>query len=144
MPTPLDPQIRALVERFTADLEEIFRDAALEHATEALSHALGISRAPSVRTEPVRAQPAATRARSKSRKPGAPPSGRIRRSEKEIEAVCARILAHVRANPGQRAEEIKRALGLKSAAWMLPIQKLVESGRLKGEGDKRGRTYTAA
>ncbi|NUP12326.1 MAG: DNA-binding protein, partial [Polyangiaceae bacterium] len=65
-------------------------------------------------------------------------------STAEIEQTAHRILEHVRKNPGQRAEVIKKSLNLKTNEWALPIARLLEKKQLRTKGEKRATTYTSA
>ncbi len=151
-----EKQIRERVEAFVKDLESLIRQAAVE----AVAQALGVGTA-SVhaqlasgsggRKQPGEGRAAAKRAIAaarpevtpKSKAKGAGESGkRTRRSAAEIEALGNAIVAYVSKNPGQRAEQIKQALGLDAADWTLPVKKLVDEGQLHTVGEKRATTYS--
>ena len=68
---------------------------------------------------------------------------RVRRSSADVEAVAAKILAYVKAKPGQRLEEIGRGLGVETAGLKRPVQVLFGTGQLRTEGQKRGTRYFA-
>jgi hypothetical protein len=53
------------------------------------------------------------------------------------------VLAHVRSNPGQRLEEIGRALWGPTKGLKRPVSNLMEGGALRTEGQKRGTKYFA-
>jgi len=86
------------------------------------------------------------RPKGSGRKPGRPKGSggsgkRIRRSSDQIEALAARILAHVRSNQGQRLEEISRSLKLPSQELKRPVATLMDEKRLRTKGQKRGTQY---
>ena len=74
-------------------------------------------------------------------RPKATKSGGVRRSSADVEEVAEQVLAYVRANPGQRLEEIGRGLGTDTAGLKLPVKELLGSGRVRTEGQKRGTKY---
>ena len=117
--------LRARVESFVAEMEELIRESALE----AVQEALGMAGTASVRRTPTRAS--------------AMPGKRIRRSADGLAQIGASILDHVRANPGQGVEAISAALGMTSKELRRPIQMLIADGKLKTKGQKRGTTYFA-
>ena len=139
------PQIRSLVDQFVADLTTAIRQEALE----AVRGALGDSTAPA-RRGPGRSRKTATRAPRKKagkRGPGRPKKATSRkggrRSPEDVAALGDTVLAHVRANPGQRLEEIGRELGMPTKELKRPIANLMEDGALRTEGQKRGTKYFA-
>ncbi|MFO0552882.1 MAG: hypothetical protein U0271_31125 [Polyangiaceae bacterium] len=154
----MSADIRPLVEKFVADLEAAFRKSTLSVIHDALGSmreeaAAAPKAAPAA---PKAAAPApAKRAKAAPAAPAAPakaaaPSkkekasgGRNRRSLAEIEQTANKILEHVRKNPGQRAEQIKDALKLDKAQWMVPLARLLEKGQIKRKGERRSTTYTA-
>jgi hypothetical protein len=157
-----DQQIRQRVEAFVKELETLIRQAAVEAVADALGvhtaavheQLQGSRKTPSAQrpaTKPGRA--AAKAALGAARKEVAPASTpakkagsserRARRSPAELEAMGNAILGYVSKNPGQRAEQIKQALGLDAADWALPVKKLVDEGQLVTSGEKRATTYAA-
>ena len=134
------PQIRSLVDRFVADLATVIRQEALE----AVRGALGDATAPA-RRGPVRSEKTATRAPRKKagRRKKATSRKGGRRSPEGVAALGETVLAHVRANPGQRLEEIGRELGMPTKELKRPIPNLMEAGELRTEGQKRGTKYFA-
>jgi len=72
------------------------------------------------------------------------PAKRIRRTPSDITDDRNTVLAHIKANPGQRAEVIKAALKMTKKDWLLPITQLVKSGSVTTKGQKRATEYFAA
>jgi hypothetical protein len=68
---------------------------------------------------------------------------RIRRSAEDLEAIAARVLAHVKANAGHRLEQIGAALKTDTAILKRPIANLLAMKHLRTEGQKRGTKYFA-
>jgi hypothetical protein len=137
MPNATDTQIRATINQFIAEISQLVRQAAVQ----AVSGALGQGDV----STPVRLK-AATRAptrRKAGRKPGRPKGKRVRRSSADLEAQGAKILAHVRANPGTRMEGLSAAVRTPTKDLRRPIQELIASGQLRTEGQKRGTQYFA-
>jgi hypothetical protein len=54
---------------------------------------------------------------------------------------AAALLAHIRAHPGQRAEQIAAALGTDSKSMRPVMRGLIEDRKVKTSGEKRGMTY---
>lgn len=71
------------------------------------------------------------------------PVGRTgaKRSATDLNALASRFVAHVKANPGLRIEQINKQLGTTTYALALPIRKLVASGAIATKGQKRSTTY---
>jgi hypothetical protein len=137
MPTAVDTQIRTTIDQFVAEISQLVRQAAVEAVSGALGQGGG--------SAPTRRK-AATRAptrRKAGRKPGHPKGKRVRRSSADLEAQGAEILAHVRANPGTRMEGISAALGTATKDLQRPVRELIESGKLRTEGQRRGTQYFA-
>ena len=140
--TTLDSEIRARVDAFAVELGTLVGRTAVE----AVRGALGDGTAPH-RRGPRRPRKAAGPAR---RRPGRPPKAakarggrRGRRSSEDVQATAERVRAHVRANPGQRMEEISGALRMQTGELTLPVSKLMAAGGLRSEGQKRGTRYYA-
>ncbi len=53
------------------------------------------------------------------------------------------ILGYVRKHPGQRGDRIAAALGTRADAMRPLMHKLIESGKVRTEGQRRGTKYHA-
>ena len=53
------------------------------------------------------------------------------------------ILAFVRSNPGQRGEHIAAALGVDTTALRRTMNRLIEGGKVRTNGERRGMQYFA-
>lgn len=135
MPTTTD--LRVLVESFARDLSQLMQRAALEEVHAKLSMAIG-DIAP-MRRGPGRPRktPAAIATAAVPQKKGG------KRSAADLGEMSDALLAYVKANPGQRAEQIATALGTDAGTMRLPMQKLVASKMIRTEGQKRGTQYFA-
>jgi hypothetical protein len=119
-------QIRTLVEEFTSKLELVVRRTALEQVAAALGDTVAMRRGPG---------------RPKgSAKVGRPKKGG-KRSAANLEAMGAKLLAHVKAHPGQRGEQIAAALKTDVGTMRLPMQKLMAAKQIKTKGQRRGTSY---
>ncbi|NUP12177.1 MAG: hypothetical protein HOW73_39525 [Polyangiaceae bacterium] len=135
------PQLETLVAKFVSDLQAAFRANALESVQKAFGGESSVGgRRPSAALaggENDGGWVSSGRTAKRTAKPGK----RIRRNSTDLAAVEGRILEYVRANPGQGAQQIKRALRLSTKDWTLPIARLVDGKKLKSKGEKRSRVY---
>jgi hypothetical protein len=140
--TDITKEIRARLDAFASELDDLVRQAALE----AVQKALGVSavttnaaprkRAPAVKKAAApapRGRPAKKAA--SSRAPGQ------KRDPEELEKMVERLAAHIKAHPGQRIEQINKVLGVPTKDLALPIKKLLASKRISSKGVKRSTTY---
>jgi hypothetical protein len=67
-----------------------------------------------------------------------------KRTAAEMRRAEATVLAWVRAHPGQRVEPMAAALGVKTKDITRPLAKLVKSGAIRREGEKRATRYFPA
>jgi len=139
--TTLDSEIRSRIDAFVNDLSNLVKTTAVASVAEALG---GASTAPRRGRRPGRRGPgrprgSTTRAASANGRRGK----RAKRSSGDVDATAAKVLAHVRANPGQNVGEIRAALGASSKELQLPVQKLVAAKSLRTEGQRRGTRYFA-
>jgi len=124
----MSDQIRTLVDDFTSKLELMIRRTALEQVVAALGDAVQPRRGPG------RPKGATNTPVARAKKGG-------KRSPEDLEAMSAKLLAHVRANPGQRGEQIAAALKTDVGTMRLPMQKLMAAKKIKTKGQRRGTTY---
>jgi hypothetical protein len=133
-----DRELRARIDAFVSEISSLVRISALEAVQEALGSSLG----------------AASSARAGApakRGPGRPPKaagavarrkGGKRKPEDVLETASA-VLSYIKANPGQRLEEIGKGVGSPTKELKLPIQKLFEQKAISTKGVKRGTKYFA-
>ncbi len=120
----LDAEIRSKIDSFLSDLSTLVKRSALESVTSALTG----GGAPARR---------ARAARSRLRKAGR----RARRSGADLEKLSGMLVAHVKANPGQRIEQIAKALRRPTSSLKPTVYKLSGTKVLRTKGQKRGMTY---
>ncbi|NUO50456.1 MAG: hypothetical protein HOV80_16500 [Polyangiaceae bacterium] len=134
----LTPKLSPLVNQFVTDLEAAFRRSIADALEAAFSAGAPVQSG---------ARPSAPAARTKApavvAKKGTKAGKRARRTTADLERTEQRIVDYVRKNPGQKAEDIKKALGFSTAQWALPLSRLVARGALNAKGIKRATTYTA-
>ena len=88
------------------------------------------------------------------RRRGRPPGGGVsvaalgsrrpkgaKRPANEIEATKASLYDFIKSNPGQRVEQINKALGTTTKDLTLPLKKLIADKAVKTEGEKRATAY---
>lgn len=75
-------------------------------------------------------------------KRGINPSKRIHRTPETIEATGRILLAHIKAHPGQRGEQIAAALKTTVATMRKPMKLLIAKKLVKTQGQRRGMTYS--
>jgi len=161
----VEDQIRSRVEAFAAELAALVRRAAFDAvqaslaASEDASHGKAAPRPcgrpgrPSARSAAAE-RPAARReaprsaASTPSARRGAPSKagGVVRRpgekrDPRELARLVDRLADFVKTNPGQRIEQINRALGVPTKDLTLPIKKLLVSNRITSKGEKRATSY---
>ncbi len=124
-PTSLDHEIQSRISTFASELSWLVKAAALESVHAALG---GSAPAPAKRGRPKRSKNVAKRG------PGRPANSSVD---------ADKILAHVRANPGQRSDQIAADLGLAVKQIQPSIAKLLAAGSVRKEGIQRGTRYFA-
>src|SRR5688572_27269456 len=132
----LDVSIRSHIDQFLVSISSLVRQAAVESVREALGATNGNV------SGPARRGPG--RPRKVGLAPKAAKSGRrAKRSSADVEAVGAKVLSYVKANPGSRLEEIGRGLKVDTGGLKLPVQGLLAARSVRTEGQKRGTKYFA-
>jgi hypothetical protein len=105
---------------------------------DAIREALGES-APRVAQKALAPRPRRPANRAAPRKASKP---RRVRDPKALAKLVERLAKHISANPGQRMDDIKVALGLPTKELALPIKKLLAEKRITSKGQRRGMTYS--
>jgi len=125
-----DQQIRKTIEAFVAELSGLVRAAAVQSVTEAF----GGGSAPAARAA---AAPRAARAggrRAKGQK----------RAPEDLAALVGQLFSAIKANPGQRMEQIAKGLKSSTQELALPAKKLIADKRIKTKGERRATKYFPA
>jgi hypothetical protein len=131
MSNDIQIQIKSKIAAFAGELESLVRQAAIAAVGDALGASPAVARASTVSR-------AAVVLPIKSSGPR-----RQRRSAMALEAAADHILKHIKTHPGQRAEDVRSALGIEKNVWVPAIGKLVEKKQVAKKGQKRATTYTA-
>lgn len=119
--------IASLLESFAEQIESLVRQQALDRVTSALGGD-GPTGASSGR-----------RGRAKGKK--ATRGGK--RSSAGVDEIGERLLAHIEKHPGQRADQIAKAMRSEAMTIRLPMKKLIVAKKVKTQGQRRGMTYAA-
>lgn len=131
MPNSIQSEIQARVEAFANDLIALIQASALEVVQGALGASGGVTRGRG--------------SRGAIASFAAPSGGKgQKRDPQVIVAITAKLAAHIAKNPGQRIEEIGKALGTPTKDLTLPVKKLIESKQIKTKGQRRATTYFPA
>jgi predicted transcriptional regulator len=65
----------------------------------------------------------------------------VKRDPQELAQLTDSLYSHIQSNPGQRIEEIARAMGTSTKELNLPAKKLIQSKQVKTRGHKRATQY---
>ncbi len=124
-------KIQDLVAQFVQDVTALANQAALDTLQGAFG-GTGVTTTSSTRT------PRETVASKKNRGNG---QGGAKRSPEQLAALREKLLGHIKANPGQRVEEINVALGTTTGELSRPIHALIADGEVRSEGRLRSTRY---
>jgi hypothetical protein len=135
-----DQQIRARIQNFTEELALLVRESALESLREALG-------------EPTKRGPGRPRGSGRLAKRAAKAPGRqgraaarakgAKRAPDELERLTTQLHQYIKANPGQRIEQVAAAMGTPTKELNLPVRKLIANKQLRTKGQKRATQYYA-
>lgn len=125
----LQSQVNERVNAFVAEITELARQAAYEMLASSLDQEDVGGRARMFLTRGGTMQ---------SRRKGA------KRTGDELTAMADAFLAYIAEHPGQRMEVIAKELGYNTQELTLPVKKLLSSGKIQVEGQKRATSYFLA
>ena len=131
----VNDRIRGRVEAFAEELSALIRDSAMETVRDALG---GGGAAPRRGARGARAAASSAPVRGGGRRE----KGQ-KRDPGEIERLTDRLLDYIKANAGQRIEQIAAGMGTVTKELNLPVKKLIGQKSLKTKGQKRATQYFA-
>jgi len=128
----IQQEMAQLIEGFVAQIEAAARKAAMD----ALGGVFGGN------ALPVRARNSAP---SRTQTPGHSPQRLLAapRALADGASIEERVVARLEAHPGQRMDELRRALRLPTKRLTPAVRRLAKQGMVRHEGNTRGRTYFA-
>jgi hypothetical protein len=129
----VNDRIRSRVEAFAEELSALIRDSAMETVRDALGGGGAASRRGG-RGGRAAASPAPVRGGARREK------GQ-KRDPAEIERLTERLQDYIKANAGQRIEQIAAGMGTVTKELNLPVKKLIAQKSLKTKGQKRATQY---
>jgi hypothetical protein len=132
----INAEIQDRIAAFAEELSGLVREAAVEAVQNALA-AGGATRAPRKPGRPAKRSAPVRRAKK------ARSGKRIRRTQEELDALADTFMAHVKANGGERLEQIGAALNIPTSEFKRPVQQLIKSKALRTTGVRRGTVYFA-
>ena len=145
-------EIRDLVEQFAAQIEAMAKRSALEQVVASLGASVGARADAPTKRGPGR--PKGSKNAASAPAASAAPTARgativkvrkgRRRSAEDVGAMGDTLLAHVKANPGQRGEQIAAALKSDVGTIRLPMKALIAAKKITTRGQRRGMQYFAA
>jgi hypothetical protein len=125
----LDDQLQALIRSFVDDVSSLVKSSAVETVARALGGNGASARRGRALGAAGRTTPARFRRKGQKRDP------------KLIAATTDKLHSEISSKPGQRIEEIGKALGISTKELALPIKKLLEGKRIRKSGQKRATQY---
>ncbi|MDZ4773760.1 MAG: hypothetical protein SGI72_11575 [Planctomycetota bacterium] len=139
-------EIQQLISSFATQLEALAKRAALEQVIATLGgqSSGGMRRGPgrpkgsTIAAPAVSGAPAAARPAIKAVRKGK------RRSQEDVAAMGQTLTDYIKANPGQRADQIATALRTEPSTMRLPMLALLASKKVKTQGVRRGTKYYVA
>jgi hypothetical protein len=131
---PVSDQIRSRVEEFVDELSSLIRQSAMDTVAQVLG-GVGSGSTGGRGRRGAGARAAAVEPRGRARAKGA------KRSQDELERLTGRLLTYVKANAGQRIEQIAKGMGVSTRELNLPAKKLLANKSLKTKGQKRATQY---
>jgi hypothetical protein len=130
---PVSDQIRSRVEEFVDELSSLIRQSAMDTVAQVLGGGAGDGRRGRRGAGATRG--AGVEARGRARAKGA------KRSQDELERLTGRLLTYVKANAGQRIEQIAKGMSVSTRELNLPAKKLLANKSIRTKGQKRATQY---
>ena len=124
MPTSLDSEIRSRVAAFADEIIALIRTSAVDVVNAALGGTAVRGR----------------RGRAVSARMPTRPKG-TKRDPVAIARLTETLGTFIKKNPGQRIEQIGKALGIATKELVLPVKKLLAAKKISTKGQKRSTTY---
>jgi hypothetical protein len=124
----LQSQVNERVSAFVTEITELARQAAYEMLASSLDQQDGGGRGRML----------LTRGGTQPRRKGA------KRTSDELAGMADAFMAYINVHPGQRMEHIAKELGYDTQELTLPVRKLLSSGQIQVEGQKRATSYFPA
>jgi len=125
----LDDQLQALIRSFVDDVSRLVKSSAVETVARALGGNGVQARRGRLPRAAVGLTPQSSRRKGQKRDP------------KLIAATTDKLHSAISGKPGQRIEEIGKALGMSTKELALPIKKLLDGKRIRKSGQKRATQY---
>jgi hypothetical protein len=132
---PVSDQIRSRVEEFVDELSSLIRQSAMDTVAQVLGGGAGDGRRGRRGAGAARGAGAGAEARGRARAKGA------KRSQDELERLTGRLLTYVKANAGQRIEQIAKGMSVSTRELNLPAKKLLANKSIRTKGQKRATQY---
>jgi len=123
------PDLSTLVSEFVDQVQIVVRRSTIDQIQAALGSV----------DAPMRRGPG--RPRGPGRRPG---RRAARQTPAQLDAMVGKVHAYIREHPGQRSEQISKALKVQTPTLRKAVQKLISEKKLRAKGQRRGMTYTAA
>lgn len=144
-------EIQTLVDDFARQIQALAKKSAIEQVIAALGGAGGQPRSAAKRG-PGRPKGSTNKVQPAASSPKAAPSPTQfksarkgqRRTAADVERMGQVLIDFVKANPGQRADQIAKALRTDPGTMRLPMQALLSARKVKTQGQRRGTKYFIA
>jgi CRP-like cAMP-binding protein len=147
----IEQEIERRLQTLIEEISALVRQRALEAIADALGTSPKRFAKPSGRVETGHASasavaiPAGTSGGAATAATGFPVRKQgARRTAEQFAAIEKMLLSYVQSKPGQRMEEISRALGMTPAELARPARRLIARGALRTTGQKRATKYFPA
>lgn len=142
--TEIEQRINDLVSTFVNEITRLARQAAVDTLQRALA-GTGATIVSDIRVAGGRrGRPGKAPAAVAAAAPGGRRAKGAKRPPTEIVETKNRVHAHIKANPGQRIEQINKQLGTRTSDLSLPLKKLLAEGAIRVEGERRATKYYPA